>query len=242
MLGTRPAAGAALRPRLPPDGAAEAHRGAGRPRRSRPGRGCARRLYDTHRRLLFEETRPWRQPSEDLRRHPAELRSQGLEWEVATLGPQGQMDISTAACYASRRATGTASGSPVGAASTRGAPSTSTRRCAPRVEALVDVAFNGITENGTGKTWLNLWHNIGYSDLGLLSYMGKDVPDFMETGFAEKATKYAPDQGQAVPGARPLAGGPGLARQGHGEHDPARHRRPAVRRRATTTAWATRCR
>ncbi|MFQ6098722.1 MAG: beta-galactosidase, partial [Armatimonadota bacterium] len=35
------------------------------------------------------------------------------------------------------------------------------------------------------------WHNIVHSDLGLLSYLGKGVPDFQDRGFSKKATGWA---------------------------------------------------
>ena len=54
----------------------------------------------------------------------------------------------------------------------------------------MDVALGGQTEDKTGKTWLNLWHNIGYSEIGLLCYMGPGLADFMDSKMAEKAAKY----------------------------------------------------
>jgi hypothetical protein len=150
------------------------------------------RLYDTHRRLLFEETRPVQNPGEEVfTASPPELRSQGLQWEVATMGPQGQTDlaISRVVCGAPRdwdhfRLTSWGGIFPWRSEYLFEA-------LAPRVESLVDVSFSGTTENSTGKTWLELWHNIGYSHLGLLGYMGKDTADFMEKSFSEKATKFA---------------------------------------------------
>ncbi|MBM3497338.1 MAG: hypothetical protein FJX74_01585 [Armatimonadetes bacterium] len=61
-----------------------------------------------------------------------------------------------------------------------------------RVESLgLDYAFNGINEFGTGRVWNDYWRNLGHSELGLLSYMGRDVPDFVDARFAEKSKQYA---------------------------------------------------
>jgi len=62
----------------------------------------------------------------------------------------------------------------------------------PLVEDLgLDVAMNGSTEIGTGKVWWDYWQNIRHSFLGILSYMGPGVPDFVDRKFAEKAAQYA---------------------------------------------------
>jgi len=150
------------------------------------------RLWDTHRRLLFEQTRPVGDGNDMLfEAQPPELRSQGLEWEIVVLGPYGQTDSakSRVLCVAPRdwerfRLTSWGGIFPWRSEYLFDA-------LAPRVEALVDVSFSGTTENNTGKTWLELWHNIGYSHLGLLGYMGPGVADFMDNKFAEKSTKYA---------------------------------------------------
>ncbi len=55
----------------------------------------------------------------------------------------------------------------------------------------LDVAMNGITELETGKVWWDYWQNVGHSYLGLLSYMGPGVPDFVDSGFGRKAAEYA---------------------------------------------------
>lgn len=156
------------------------------------GHSLCARLFDTHYRLLFEETRPVDAIADQtFTANPPELRSQGLEWEVSVLGPQGQTDVAHArlVCVAPRDWDRFKLTSWGGIFPWRS--EYLNQFLAPRVEPLVDISFSGITENGTGKTWENLWYNIGYSELGLLSYMGQGVPDFMEAKFAEKATKYA---------------------------------------------------
>jgi len=60
----------------------------------------------------------------------------------------------------------------------------------------LDVAMNGITELGTGKVWWDYWQNISHSFLGVLSYMGPGVPDFMDEGFSKKAVEYAKTKDQ----------------------------------------------
>jgi hypothetical protein len=61
-----------------------------------------------------------------------------------------------------------------------------------RVESLgLDYTFNGISEFASGTVWRDYWHNVGLSELGLLSYMGRDVPDFEDTHFAEKSKAWA---------------------------------------------------
>ncbi|MBU0610799.1 MAG: hypothetical protein KKI08_23135 [Armatimonadetes bacterium] len=157
-----------------------------------PGLQLQARLYDTYRRLLFEETRPLGGNATETFTAPLpELRSQGLQWEVSLPGPQGQLDFATCRvlCVAPRdwdhfRLTNWG-----GIFTWRSEYLNDI--LGELVAPMVDISFGGLTENSTGKTWLNLWHNIGYSDLGLLSYMGKDVPDFMERSFSEKATQYA---------------------------------------------------
>lgn len=150
------------------------------------------RLSDTHGRLLFEETRPVpaeaREASFEAR--PDELRNAGLQWEVAVLGPQGQEDVAYArvVCVPPRDWDRFKLTSWGGIYPWRSEYTFET--LAPRVADLVDVSFSGPTEMGTGKTWLNLWHNIGYSELGVLSYMGKDVADFMDDKLPEKSAKY----------------------------------------------------
>lgn len=55
----------------------------------------------------------------------------------------------------------------------------------------VDVSFEGDTELNTGKVRDNAFWGINHSWLGLLSYLGKGVADFMDTDFAKKAAEYA---------------------------------------------------
>ena len=62
----------------------------------------------------------------------------------------------------------------------------------PRTEALgLDIAFNGENELGTGKVWWDYWQNIGHSFLGILSNLGRGVPDFMDRDYAKKSGEYA---------------------------------------------------
>ena len=62
----------------------------------------------------------------------------------------------------------------------------------PRVEDLgLDIAMNGTNEINTGKVWWDYWQNIGHTFLGVLSYMGRDVPQFMDRGFAQKSAEFA---------------------------------------------------
>lgn len=55
----------------------------------------------------------------------------------------------------------------------------------------VDVSFWGTNELQTGKVRDNAFWGINHSWLGLLSYMGKGVPDFVDHDFAKKAAGYA---------------------------------------------------
>ena len=61
----------------------------------------------------------------------------------------------------------------------------------------VDVSFWGISELGTGKVRDNAYWGINHSWLGLLSYMGKGVPDFMDKQFSAKAGGYAKTRDKA---------------------------------------------
>ena len=51
--------------------------------------------------------------------------------------------------------------------------------------------MNSDNEINTGKVWWDYWQNINHTYLGILSYMGKGVPSFMDRGFSEKAAEYA---------------------------------------------------
>ncbi len=152
--------------------------------------GCrmTARLFDTHRRLLVEQTRPMPVGTTEMRfeARPAELRANGLEWEIAIPGH----DVSYARVICPKpREWGqfrlTSWGGVYPWRSEYLYPA-----LGPRVEDLVDVAFHGITEMSTGHVWTNFWYNIDWSNLGLLSYLGKGVPDFMDDKFAEKVAKY----------------------------------------------------
>ena len=55
----------------------------------------------------------------------------------------------------------------------------------------LDYALNGSNEYGTGKVWDDHWHNIGHSDLGLLSYMGRGIARFDDEKFAENSKGFA---------------------------------------------------
>ena len=62
----------------------------------------------------------------------------------------------------------------------------------PLVENLgLDVAMNGESEITTGKVWWDYYQNIDHSLLGILSYLGRDVPEFMDRDYAKKAAEYA---------------------------------------------------
>lgn len=62
----------------------------------------------------------------------------------------------------------------------------------------VDVSFEGTTELGTGKVRSQAYWGINHSWLGLLSYLGRGVPDFMDTALAEKAAQYARTRDKAA--------------------------------------------
>lgn len=63
---------------------------------------------------------------------------------------------------------------------------------ASRVEETgLDYALNGTYEYDSGKVWNDYWHNIGHSDLGLLSAYGREVPGFVDGKFSDKAKSYA---------------------------------------------------
>lgn len=151
------------------------------------------RLFDTHRRLLFEDTRPVQpgSPAEmGFEAWPKELRSMGLEWEVTAIGPNGQTDAE----YAKLICRWPRDWDRFRLSSWSGIYLWRSEYfypyLAPLVEDLQDVAFHGITELGTGHVWRHYWHNIDWDFLGLLSYMGKGVPDFVDDKFPEKAAKY----------------------------------------------------
>lgn len=150
------------------------------------------RLYDNHDRLLFEQTKPIDPNASALtfEAPPLELRNAGLKWEVAALGPQGQEDVAYArvVCVPPRDWDRFKLTSWGGIYPWKSEYTWDT--LAPKLDGFIDVSFAGPTENAGGKTWRNLWHNIGYSELGLLSYMGKGVADFMDDRIAEKAAKY----------------------------------------------------
>jgi len=62
----------------------------------------------------------------------------------------------------------------------------------------IDVSFEGDTELGTGKVRSQAYWGINHSWLGLLSYLGKGVPDFMDEALAEKAAQYAKTRDKAA--------------------------------------------
>ncbi len=150
-------------------------------------------LYDTHHRLLFEETRPVQAGTSEMRfeARPAELRSMGLEWEITVLGRAGQADIATAKVICpwprdwNRFRLSSWSGIYLWRSEYL------FRYLAPLVEDLQEVAIHGATELSTGHVWRHYWHNMEWGFLGLLSYMGQGIPDFMDKQFAEKAAKYS---------------------------------------------------
>ncbi|MCK5805143.1 MAG: beta-galactosidase, partial [Lentisphaeria bacterium] len=55
----------------------------------------------------------------------------------------------------------------------------------------VDVSFWGDTEIGTGKVRDNAFWGVNHSYLGLLSYLGRGVPNFMDKALGTKMAKYA---------------------------------------------------
>ncbi len=55
----------------------------------------------------------------------------------------------------------------------------------------VDVSFWGDTELNTGKVRDNAYWGIDHAWLGLLSYLGKGIPDFKDRDFASKAAAFA---------------------------------------------------
>lgn len=61
----------------------------------------------------------------------------------------------------------------------------------------LDVSFWGITELSTGKVRDNAFWGINHSWLGLLSYLGQGVPDFMDRDYAAKARQYAQTKDKA---------------------------------------------
>lgn len=150
------------------------------------------RLYDNHDRLLFEQTRTVEPSAAQLAFEPPplELRNAGLKWEVATLGPQGQEDVADTkiVCLPPRDWDRFKLTSWGGIYPWRSEYTWDT--LAPRIDGFVDVSFGGPVEAASGKTWLNLWNNIGYSDLDMLRNMGKDIAPFMDDKLPEKSAKY----------------------------------------------------
>lgn len=61
----------------------------------------------------------------------------------------------------------------------------------------VDVSFVGETEMGTGKARENAYWGINPAWLGLLSYLGKGVPDFGDAQYSAKAAAYAKTKDKA---------------------------------------------
>ena len=61
----------------------------------------------------------------------------------------------------------------------------------------IDVSFWGTNELNNGKVRDNAFWGINHSWLGLLSYMGKGVPDFMDKRFGAKAGEYAKTRDKA---------------------------------------------
>jgi hypothetical protein len=149
------------------------------------------RLYDTHRRLLFEEIRALPAGTSELtfEARPAELRSMGLGWEIATLDPQGESDLS----YARVICRWPRDWNRFRLSSWNGLFPWRSEYLygflAPLVEELVDVAFYGRNELETGHVWRHYWHNIDWCYLDLMTYMG-DIPRFADAKFAEKAARY----------------------------------------------------
>lgn len=149
------------------------------------------RLYDTHKRLLFEETRALTGVGDVVfTANVPELRSQGLEWEVAVIAADGQPDVSYArlVCLPPRDWNRFKLTSWGGIFPWRS--EYLNEFLAPKVEALVDVTFSGTVDFEGTKLRDNLWHNIGFSRLDLLRGSGKDNAALEDPKFAEKASKY----------------------------------------------------
>lgn len=157
-----------------------------------PGLRARARLSDTFGRLLWEQSQPLDGSTSEVSfaAEPLELRANGLEWELAVLSDAGQMDVAKTRvlCPAPRDWNHFRLISWSGIYPWRSEYLFD--YLGPLVEELVDVAFYGVSEFSNGHVWRNMWHDIDWSYLGLLSYMGPGVADFMDADYARKVAQY----------------------------------------------------
>lgn len=157
-----------------------------------PGLRVRARLSDTFGRLLWEQSRHLDGSTSEVsfEAEPPELRANGLEWEVAVVSDAGQMDVAKARvlCPAPRDWDHFRLTSWGGIYLWRS--EYLFQYLAPLVDELVDIAFYGVNEFDNGHVWRNMWYDIDWSYLGLLSYMGPGVADFMDADYAQKVAQY----------------------------------------------------